>query len=77
MKRVNPIQADGAAKPPAEEPTIVPVEQIEPEEFGVEAGFAVRDDDTANWVIWKIVSSRLRAQRAAEYGRLEQNRANR
>jgi phage host-nuclease inhibitor protein Gam len=77
MNRVNPIQADGEVQRPAEEPTIVPVEQIEPEEFGVASDFQVQDDDSANWVIWKIVAARLRAQRAAEYGQREQNRAQR
>jgi phage host-nuclease inhibitor protein Gam len=41
----------------------------------IEEGFSVRDDQTANWVVWQIVSARIRAERAAEFAKLEANRA--
>lgn len=43
----------------------------------VDKDFSVRDDLTANWVVWKIVSARVRAERAAEFAKLESDRAER
>jgi hypothetical protein len=54
-----------------------PHEIADPAEFGVEPGFAVTDEKTANWVVWRIVAARIRAERAAAFAAAESNRAER
>lgn len=49
----------------------------DPAEFDVATGFAVNDDRTANWVVWRIVAARVRAQRAAAFASAETRRAER
>jgi hypothetical protein len=54
-----------------------PAEQSDPAEYDVKAVFRVSDDHTANWVVWRIVAARIRAERAAAFAAAESNRAER